>query len=1064
MSSIDDCAAQRTRTSWRNLAELADEPGLRSYLDAEFPAASDPGGVSRRRWLQWMGASLALAGVSGCRWKQDEILPMVSQPANRLPGQTQRFATARDVAGSAVGLLVTSVDGRPIKIEGNPKHPQSVGATSAQSQASILELYDPDRSNAVVQPSGTERIEHDWPRFLEFLRPRLAEWTKSQGNGLAVLSEASSSPTRAALRDRLLKAYPQVRWYEYEPVSRDNEREGAKLVFGQPYRTQLALDKARVIVCLDADRLGNHPAAVRYARDFAKGRDPAAGPMNRLYVAEPCFTITGSVADHRLPWRCNDIAWLAKWLHAAIIAGPEVLEKSEDAAVASKAGATAGLSSSAEPSADAARAGKVPAQPTSEKPDAVAFLRVIATDLKAHGAHGVVVAGPRQPPEVHALVHEINAALGNVGTVVAYTADPEPARPNHVTAMRSLVADMRAGKIKTLVILGGNPVYDAPADLKFGEALGKVADRIHLGLYENETSRLCTWHLPENHYLESWGDARAFDGTYSIVQPLISPLYASRTAIELLAMLTGRETVGPRELVHETFQQIAGTGWEEKWEASVESGLLAGSAWPTTTPKLIRHTRNADRESTSFAEMLFAPWRLIPQSDAPPTGKPTPQNLELVFYPDASVYDGRWANNSWLQEMPDPMTKLAWDNAVLIAPATAETLGVNHGTLVRLRLGDREVELPAYLMPGQATGSLAVFLGYGRTAAGKVGGSVEPPIPSIGVDVYPLRTTKALDFALGVTLTPTGKAYPLAAMRDQRTTDEAGRDAREGRIDELVREFTLAEYEEKSKHDPHFARAADHHPANHALWEGPKYDGRRWGLTIDLSKCIGCGTCIVACQAENNIPVVGKERILQGREMHWVRLDRYYRGSTENPRMVHQVVGCQQCENAPCEQVCPVAATVHSKEGLNDMVYNRCVGTRYCSNNCPYKVRRFNFFNYRKDLEQPENEVLKMVLNPEVTVRSRGVMEKCTYCVQRIQAAKIEAKNERRPIPDGAIQTACQQACPAGAIVFGDLEARDDAGRPSLVAQSRQSPRAYEILAELNTQPRTCYLARIRNA
>jgi molybdopterin-containing oxidoreductase family iron-sulfur binding subunit len=1007
--------------------------------EAEFPAAEDPAGVSRRRWLQLMGASLMLAGASGCRWKKDEILPLVAQPPNRLPGQFQRFATARDMAGSATGLWVTSVDGRPIKIEGNPKHPQSLGATDAWTQASILELYDPDRSQFVVDRTGPGEMGQTWSRFVEWIRPRLAELGKANGAGLAVLTEASSSPTLTALRDRVLKAFPQAGWYEYEPLSRDNEREGAKLAFGQPVRTHLALDKARVIVCLDADPLADHPAAVRYARDFSNGRDPAAGPMNRLYVVEPCFTVTGSVADHRLPLRCGEISWFAKALAKGVGSLFQVGSETQDP-------------------------GKASSPDMKKTPDPLAVAHAMAKDLKANGANTVVIAGPRQPPEVHALVHEINAALGNVGTVVTYTADPQPDRPSHVAALKGLCSAMNEGKVQMLVILGGNPVYDAPADLRFADAFQKVAARIHLSLYDNETSRRCTWRLPQSHWLESWGDARAWGGTYSLVQPLIAPLYDTRTAIELLALLAGQENADARELVRETFKPLAGERWEAKWDAALESGVLPDSVWPGATPKLSRQTLPADPVGNALRGVpRIAANAETALPGTPRRAFPTGDALEVVFCPDASVYDGRFANNGWLQEMPDPMTKLTWDNAALVSPATAAALGVEHGTLVKLNCNGRDVEIPTYVMPGQAPGSVAVALGYGRIAAGKVGGDADGGSPVVGVNVYPLRTSQTMGFAADTTLTPTGAKCPLATTQEHSAIDAAGMRARGQRVGELVREFTLDEYRAKSKQDPHFARHVKHVPPLESLWEEFKYEGRRWGMTIDLSKCTGCGACVVACQAENNVPVVGKERVLRGREMHWLRVDRYYRGDAENPRAVHQVVLCQHCENAPCEQVCPVAATVHSKEGLNEMVYNRCVGTRYCSNNCPYKVRRFNFFNYRKDLEHPENEVRKMVLNPEVTVRSRGVMEKCTYCVQRIQAAKIEAKNRREAIPDGAIQTACQQVCPTQAIVFGDLNQKDEKGQPSLVARLRQADRAYEMLAELNVKPRTSYLAGIRN-
>jgi molybdopterin-containing oxidoreductase family iron-sulfur binding subunit len=641
------------------------------------------------------------------------------------------------------------------------------------------------------------------------------------------------------------------------------------------------------------------------------------------------------------------------------------------------------------------------------------------------------MAGPRQPPEVHAAVHRINAALGNVGQTLAYTADPEPDRPSHVEAIRALAADIAAHKVDTLVILGGNPAYDAPADLGLADALGSVAVRIRLGPYEDETSARSMWYLPQAHFLESWGDARSYDGTYSIQQPLIEPLHGGHSAIELLALLLGDAQPKAEQLVRATFKQIAGDkDFEARWSQSLQDGLLAGSRWPQETPKLVE------------------PGRVEP---SPPAAGD--QAWEIVFCQDASVYDGRFANNGWLQEMPDPMTRITWDNAAVMSPATAHTLGVSDNTLVRLKYAGRQCELPVYVMPGQADRSIAVALGYGRTAAGQVGG-IRGTVESVGGNVYALRTSRAMDFDVGLSIEPTAATHVLAVVQDHHAIDAVGYAARAERAGELVREATLAHYREH----PDFARHVVEQPELKSLWDEKAAEGRRWGMTIDLSKCIGCNACVVACNAENNVPIVGRERVLRGREMHWIRVDRYFKGDPQDPQAVHQPVACQQCEMAPCEQVCPVAATVHSKEGLNDMVYNRCVGTRYCANNCPYKVRRFNFFNYHKNLEDSGNEVLKMLYNPEVTVRQRGVMEKCTYCVQRIQAVKIHAKNEGRPIVDGEIRTACQQVCPAQAILFGDL-----ADANSAVAKAQADSRAYGMLAEMNFRPRTMYLARIRN-
>ncbi len=953
-----------------------------------------------------MGASLALAGLTGCRWKKEEILPFAKRPANRVPGVPQRYATAMDLGGSALGLLVTSYDGRPIKIEGNPLHPQSQGATDGFAQAAILELYDPDRAAGLVEYSGQEH-PRSWSDFASLIARHSGAWKQDGGARLRIVSQASSSPTLAATRARLLGEFPKARWVEYEPVSDDAARAGATWAFGRALRTQLALGQARILVSLDSDLLACHPAAVQYAREFAARRDPAGDWMNRLYVVESCLSVTGSMADHRLALRPAQIAALA-----------EALEKEVRARLDSRAGTA----------------------PAAGESRAVRFLKALAADLVAlyrQGGHSVVVAGPRQPAEVHARVHRLNRLLQNVGQTVWYTESPDPDRPPHAEAIRALADEMHAGAVETVVILGGNPVYDAPADVAFPEALAKVPTRIYLGLYHHETARACTWRLPEAHFLEAWGDVRSWDGTYSIVQPLIEPLYGGRSAIEVVAMLLGQESPKGYDLVRATFRSIVKTSdWEARWAKTLHDGVLEGSRFAAVAVEA------ADRPASGEPRGEFV------ESDG------SNGQMDLIFCRSASVYDGRFANNGWLQEMPDPLTKLTWDNAALISPATAAALGIENGTLVRLKLGGRSIEIPACLMPGQAAGCVAVSLGYGRTAAGHVGGDTAAGVDPVGADVYPLRTSQGMDFQTGLSVEVTDRKVRLAVTQDHHAIDAIGLSGRAERLGALVREATLEHYREH----PDFARHAVHHPPLESLWDEPTYDGYRWGMTIDLSKCIGCGACVVACQAENNVPVVGKERVLQGREMHWIRVDRYFRGDPDDPSVVHQVVACHHCENAPCEQVCPVAATVHSGEGLNDMVYNRCVGTRYCANNCPYKVRRFNFFNYHKDLDAPENEVLKMLYNPEVTVRSRGVMEKCTYCVQRIQAAKIEAKNNRRQVRDGEIRTACQQVCPTGAIVFGNLN-----DPHSAVARAAALDRAYAMLAELNTQPRTSYLARIRN-
>jgi molybdopterin-containing oxidoreductase family iron-sulfur binding subunit len=1008
MSSLD---AKPQKTYWRSLAELADAPEFRAFADAEFPAADDPGGLSRRRWLQLMGASLALAGVAGCRWEQRELRPFAERPADRIPGRAEHFATAIQTGERVLGLLVTTVDGRPIKIEGNPEHPESLGATDTFAQASILELYDPDRSRDVR--NRAEGAVRTWDEFAAAARAALGKLPR--GEGLAVLAQPSSSPSLGAAREALLEAYPAAKWHEYAPLSDDNSRAGARLAFGKPFRAQLALGEARVVVCLDCDLFGEHPSAVRLSREFAARRLPDKDWMNRLYAVEGVYSTTGVAADHRLAVRPSEVQGIAAELERAV--------------------------GSLAADAEAKTSDPAKAEGPQESDPARRLIEAMAKDLANNRGRSLVVAGEGQPPEVHAAAHRINAVLGNTGKTVRYTAEPNAERAPHLKAIAELADAMRAGLVKALWILGGNPAYDAPADLGFAEALEKVPFSVRLGLYEDETSQRTAWHLPQAHWLESWGDLRAYDGTYSVVQPLIEPLYGGRTAIEVIELLRRERPATGQELVRGVFKRLFGEAdWEGRWRQAVHDGLVAQSAFKSESPELASVAKNGAPQAKSPDSPSARPWE----------GGP----LQILFCPSASVLDGRFANNGWLQELPDPITKVTWDNAAWIAPATAAKLGVRDDQVVRLSHAGKEVELPAVIVPGMAPGMVAVGLGYGRTMAGRVGGNRQQDIATVGVDVYPMRTRSAFWLAREATLTPTDKTHKLAVTQDHFAIDEVGKEGRERKAAHQIREATLEEY----RKDPEFARHATHHPPLVSLWNEFKYVGARWGMAIDLNKCLGCNACVMACQAENNVPIVGRERVLRGREMHWIRLDRYFRGDPDSASAAFEPMLCQHCELAPCEAVCPVAATVHSQEGLNEMVYNRCVGTRYCSNNCPYKVRRFNFFNYHKEMEKPENEVLKMVFNPEVTVRHRGVMEKCTFCVQRIQNARIEAKNNRRPIEDRQLQTACQQACPSQAIVFGDLNAPE-----SEVARLHALDRAYAVLAELNTRPRTAYLARVRN-
>ncbi|MEW6337974.1 MAG: TAT-variant-translocated molybdopterin oxidoreductase [Acidobacteriota bacterium] len=983
------------RAHWRSLDELADTPEFRELVSAEFPGLeediADP--ATRREFVKILGASLGMVGLTSCRWPKEMILPFASQPAGRAPGVAVQYATAMELCGATVGLLVTSYDGRPVKIEGNPLHPASLGAASAPAQAAVLELYDPARSRQPVRREGGKEARQSWEDFDAFATPHFNGLRASRGRGLAILSEASSSPTLARLRVGLVEALPEARWYGWEPLSRDNELEGARLAFGRSVRGVPDLSRARVIVSLDGDLLAGHPDALRLAREFAATRRGDGGEMNRLFAAEPVPSVTGAAADHRLALAAGSIPALASSIAAGLaahgVAVPEALRK--------------------------------PARALDAR--AERFAAAAAADLAVARGRSLIVAGPRQPAEVHALAWILNEALGAFGATLRAVDDPDGDRESHVQSVTGLAGRLRAGEVETLLILGGNAAYDAPADLGLADLIGRARVSIHLSLHDNETSRRCAWHVPRAHFLESWGDARAWDGTVSVQQPLIEALYGGRTPLELVAALSGARVESARDLVRATPTDGSGSPLGEAgWRRALHDGVVEGSGLPP-----VRVSVRAEAAGPVAARL----------------GVGAGRGTEAVFLADASVHDGRFANNAWLQELPDPITRVTWDNAALVGPATAAELGVRHGEMVALTAGERSIEIAACVVPGVAEGVIGLPLGYGRRAAGPVGDGV-------GFDVYPLRVSEA-PHAVKVDVRGLGRSYVLASTQDHHAIDAIGMEERGRRIGELIVEAEWAEY----RRDPDAIRRERHEPKPLALFGELEYGGdHQWGMTIDLSACIGCNACAVACQAENNIPVVGKKQVARGREMHWIRVDRYFKGSPEAPAVAFQPVACQHCENAPCESVCPVAATVHSSEGLNSMVYNRCVGTRYCSNNCPYKVRRFNYFNYFKRTSQVE----KMAFNPDVTVRARGVMEKCTFCVQRIESVKIAAKNERRPIADGAIVPACAQTCPTEAIVFGDL--RDPSSR---VSQLHRHPRAYSLLAELNVQPRNRYLAKLRN-
>jgi MoCo/4Fe-4S cofactor protein with predicted Tat translocation signal len=1023
-STVSSGAGDTARpTYWKSLAELEQSPEFREFAAREFASPLEhepPDSPGRRRFMQIMGASMSLAGLDACRWREDKLLPQSRRPEGTIPGSSRYFATALELNGNAVGLYASSYDGRPIKIEGNPAHPDSQGAASAYHQATVLGLYDPDRSDSVVTHAGGARKASSWDEFNKASSELLGTLRTSGGASLRVLAERSSSPTLAQQKRAFLAAFPQAKWVTFEPIAYDGPRAGSLLAFGKAYRSHYAFGAARVVVTLDADVVHpTFPAGLANARALTKGRVPDAGHMNRVYAIESSVTLTGGISDHRLALRSSAIKAVAAFLDAKISAKAHALPEFGAAQDA--------------PAAEFLKDAKV-----------AAFLDAVAADLLANVGRSVVVAGQHQPAEVHALVHRLNALLGNVGRTVFYTEDNGAEEQSDVASLKALTDELNGGKVDTLLILGGNPVFNAPADLAFGDALAKAKNSIHLSLYEDETSERSSWHLPAAHYLESWGDALSWDGTVSIVQPLIAPLHGGKSALEIVAQLAGTPETDALNLVRASHPELAA---EHAWRKALATGIVDGSSGGRARPPL-----------KPLAKIALGETELAGLGGG--NGK-----LELVFAIDPKIVDGRYANNAWLQELPESLTKLTWDNAVFISPRTAKEIGVNDADSVTISVGGRQVTLLALIAPGHADGSLRITLGHGRTAAGHIGGLVSDNIDPVGGNAYAVRTVEGYDIATGVSVQSHGTVpYRVPSTQDIYTVGDIGQQGTQERLPELVREGTLEEF----KKNPAFVEETVEHNPLLSLWVPPvSYDGHKWGMSIDLNKCIGCSACVTACQAENNIPVVGKKNVAMGREMLWLRVDRYYKGTPEEAEVSFQPIPCQQCENAPCEQVCPVGATMHSHEGLNDMVYNRCIGTRYCSNNCPYKVRRFNYFNYNMDTigitpytptDDPKAKVKAMVFNPEVTVRSRGVMEKCTFCVQRIQNVKIKAKNVKRTIEDGEIKTACQQTCPTGAIVFGDLN--DDKAR---VTALQKLPRSYALLGELNNKPRVQYLARIKN-
>jgi len=976
---------QNGKKYWKSLDQLAETPEYKRFLGREFPkgASEFDNSWSRRKFLTLMGASMAMVGLASCRRPEEKIVPFVNRPEDLIPGKPQFYATSMPFGDSAFGLLVESHEGRPQKIEGNKLHPSTKGASSVMIQAQILALFDPDRAQNVTSQGEKKSLGDFEAAWAELHK----QFKQNSGEGLAVLSSAFSSPSMARLTNSFKKTFRKANWVTYEPVSDQNIYDGMQIAFGSQLRPLNSFDKADVILSLDSDVLMTESDSIVNARRFAKGRkvETVKDKMNRLYVVESGYSVTGANADHRQAVKSSQVGPFALAL---------ARELSAQGVTINGLNSISGQSNSG---------------------NNFKWVKELAKDLSRSRGKSLVVAGRNQPAAVHALVAAINHGLGNNGKTVNYI-KPVDMSSSNLQSLKNLNAEINAGKISTLVILGANPVYNAPADLDFASSLGKVKNTIQLSNYFDETSRNVGWHIPLSHFLESWGDTRSFDGTAAVIQPLILPLFESISEIEIVSLLTDGKISKGYDITRQTWNELLPTlEFEKSWRRVVHDGVLPKSAVSPLSP---------NPNGGAIASYINTNQLKVGESDF----------IEIVFQTSPNVFDGRFASVPWLLELPHPMTKITWDNAALLSPSTANRLGIKNNDLIKLTLDGRSLELAAWIQPGQAEGTVVIDLGYGRNGVTKVSDGV-------GFNAYALRTASAMNFASGASVSKSTGTHELACTQDHWSM--------EGRP--IIREATLAHFREH----PEFAREMVEHQPLESMFSEPSYaEGYQWGMTVDLNTCVGCNACTIACQSENNIPVVGRQQVINGREMHWIRLDRYFNGSVEDPEAVHQPVLCMHCENAPCEQVCPVAATMHDQEGLNVMVYNRCIGTRYCSNNCPYKVRRFNFFNYTNDYD----ELKKMTQNPDVTVRSRGVMEKCTYCVQRITEVKKTAKKEKRLVQDREITPACQQACPVDAFTFGNVNDPN-----SEVSRKKKFSHNYNLLEELNVQPRTSYLAKIRN-
>jgi molybdopterin-containing oxidoreductase family iron-sulfur binding subunit len=1059
--SLQDADGPRNgKKYWRSLEELADTPVFREFVAREFPQQAeewnDP--IERRTFIKLMGASLALAGLSGCVFQPPEkIVPNVNQPEEHVPGKALFYATAAPLFGAATPVIVRSNEGRPTKIEGNPEHPtnkpaespsenpvwnpRGSSATDIFTQASLLDLYDPARSQTLTYREDIRT----WTAFVGEMRTALDEQKANQGRGIRFLTESIISPSLGQQIKDLLAALPQAKWHQWQPANNDNARAGAVMAFGQPVNTTYRFDLAQRVLSLDCDFLSpTFPGYVRYSREFISRRQVTEKnrEMNRLYVVETTPSNTGAIADH---------AWEVKPSEF------EAIARAIGSAVSGQFSANAQTTPVSAP---------------------MPWIGPLVSDLQQHRGASIVVAGENQPAIIHALAHAMNSALGNAGKTVFYT-DPLEVNPvDHRTSLKELLDDLDAGHVDLLVIIGGNPIQNTPVDLKLSpERMGKVTKlRVHLSPYKDETSAWCHWHVPAAHYLESWGDTRSYDGTVTIMQPLIEPLYAGKTAHELLAVFSEKYDSKPYEIVKNYWQSQraagGGQGQSQTAQTTVNQNTQQAPA-PTSSPAPSaaqsqdfetwwrKSVHDGFIENTAFQPKTIALSSGWANQQTPPAQQAAAGTFELVFRTDPSIYDGRFANNGWLQELPKPLTKVTWDNVAIVSPNTAQQIAgetSNRGAVkgrehyvplvdITNRQG-QTVRAPLWIMPGQPDGVVTIHLGYGRPGPGSYSGTLGDVV---GFDAYLIRTAFEPWSTNGVRVTNTGLDYQIATTQLHFNLEDP-RFSTEER--DVVRSETLEHFLHGEKHEEH------EHPTLYPDYDYKNQDQNTpnyaWGMAIDLNNCIGCNACTIACQSENNIPVVGKPEVVRSREMHWIRIDTYFQGFDPNhPEGINFMpVPCMHCENAPCEPVCPVHATVHSAEGLNDMVYNRCVGTKYCSNNCPYKVRRFNFFLYQ-DWNTPTYQLMR---NPDVSVRSRGVMEKCTYCVQRIQNAKIQSELEDRKVRDGEIVTACQAVCPTEAIVFGDVNDPN-----SRVSRLKQNERNYSLLGELNTKPRTTYLGQLKN-